>query len=152
MPRLPSLEWLLPMVAGRESTQLSKPAIGPKELDLRTDPGASDDERHNRARQLVGAHLARGEDGFSVWELAQKWANRCRPPLDPKELQQIVRSLTQKEQVKVARYKAGNSTGNRLAEMILAVYVKKVPPPKRNSTEGPAVISRHGKWTKRSTC
>jgi hypothetical protein len=64
--------------------------------DLATAPGVPEGSRHNRALQLVGAHLARGDDLEEVLAAATAWAQRCTPPFPDKELQRIVTDLAEK--------------------------------------------------------
>jgi hypothetical protein len=66
-------------------------------LDLRTAPGVGEGKRHTRLCQLVGLHLARGENPVQVYDDALKWAASCTPPMDREEVFQVVRDLTQKE-------------------------------------------------------
>lgn len=68
------------------------------DLDLDTDPGASEGDRHNRALALVGAALAHGGDADEILANAVAWANRCTPPMPEAEVRRIVADLTKKQQ------------------------------------------------------
>ena len=65
-------------------------------LDLVTDPGVQEGQRHKRLCQLIGVHLARGEDAEAVEDLALTWAARCQPPLGEAEVHKTVGGLVKK--------------------------------------------------------
>ena len=52
---------------------------------------------------MIGAHLGRGEDAFSVLSLAYEWADRCSPPMDRKEVFRIVWDIANKEARRVEK-------------------------------------------------
>lgn len=98
--------WLIEFVTGRQPAS-DKPethdelfATMTRGLDLRTAPGVSEGQRHNRACQLIGAHLGRGDDASTVLQLALDWAMRCIPTMDPDEVAAIVTGLAEKEKAK----------------------------------------------------
>jgi hypothetical protein len=57
--------------------------------------------RHERALELIGAHLGRGEDAGAVAQLALAWAARCDPPLPEEEVRRILDDLAAKEKAKL---------------------------------------------------
>jgi hypothetical protein len=65
---------------------------------LDTDPGVGEGRRHNRACELIGSALARGEDPETVMAKALDWAKRCHPPMDEGEVRRIVTDLAAKEE------------------------------------------------------
>jgi hypothetical protein len=66
-------------------------------LDLESDPGVPEGQRHDRACQLIGAHLGAGDEPSSILVLALEWGARCNPPMDQKEVIRIFTDLLAKE-------------------------------------------------------
>ena len=99
-------EWLLDFIDKPKSTITIATVEGnlAHELgasrDLKTDPGATEGTRHDRALQLVGIHLARGESSLELLAIALAWADRCRPPMDRDEMIRILLDLDKKEREK----------------------------------------------------
>ncbi|MBL8796320.1 MAG: DUF3987 domain-containing protein [Planctomycetia bacterium] len=73
-----------------------------EELNLETAAGVPEGQRHDRALELVGAHLGRGEDAQQVKALALGWAARCTQPMPPEEVERIVDDLAAKQQASAA--------------------------------------------------
>jgi hypothetical protein len=89
-------DWLLDMVIGKPSQPIDVFEAG-EFLDLATDPGAPEGQRHTEAARLIGAELGRGEDAEDVRRLAHVWGQRCSPPMDRGEIDRIVDDLARKE-------------------------------------------------------
>jgi hypothetical protein len=94
--------WLLDLVRTKRAP--AQPCVWEVALrggnDLHSAPGVAEGERHNRALELIGSHLGRGEDPVEVERLALGWARRCEPPMPEDEVQQIVMDLADKEEVR----------------------------------------------------
>ncbi len=67
------------------------------DLNLETAPGVPEGQRHSRACQLIGAHLARGESPLDVLDKVYAWADKCDPPMESSETKRIVRDLDRKD-------------------------------------------------------
>ena len=67
------------------------------DLDLTTASGVEEGSRHQRALELVGAHLGRGQDAAEVEALALGFAARCTPPMDEAEVMRIVTDLAKQQ-------------------------------------------------------
>ena len=76
-------EWLLRIITNHfprnGSTQSADDWLNEVtgELDLRTAPGVSQGNRHNRLLQLVGAEYGRRTDPWTVMALASDWGKLC---------------------------------------------------------------------------
>lgn len=97
--------WLLKGIADPKSLAVTKPTavtsgtilrVKAPSTDLADDPGAPEGQRHARLCQLVGVHLARGEDHDAVEVAALAWGEKCDPPMDDSEIIRTVKSLAAK--------------------------------------------------------
>jgi hypothetical protein len=114
-PLAPAPDWLLqmlvtPPVHGSTSpaitaTEATKPSrvlqVQPLPQDLTNALGVPEGQRHSRLCQLVGRHLARGEDPSVVEIHALSWAATCDPPMDKAEVQKTVSTLATKHAASV---------------------------------------------------
>ena len=99
--------WLVDFVLGRDLAELelsSGEGRGfsfAEDLDLESDSGAKEGQRHQRALALIGSALARGKDSTTVARIAIDWARRCSPPFPDAEVLKIVSDLGRKQGGKV---------------------------------------------------
>ena len=87
--------WLVDYVTGANGSN----GTGTKftyQGDLATSKGASEGGRNNTLCQLVGAHLAERGVTADLMALAVAWGQRCRPPLDEKQVRKTVLALAEK--------------------------------------------------------
>lgn len=79
-----------------------------EDLDLAAHPGAEGPKgekkgsRHETAKRLIGAALAKGLDPVEVANQAVAWAGRCDPPADTDDILRLVSDLAKKDGAKVA--------------------------------------------------
>ena len=66
-------------------------------LDLTTDEGAPEGQRHARATKLVASALGKGISVPRVTAYALEWGQRCNPPMDSEEVLQIIEWGARKE-------------------------------------------------------
>ena len=91
--------WLNEWVSSRTPADPNDADFAPMtdSLDLRTAPGVADGGRHNRALELIGSHLGRGEPPLAVLNLACEWGKRCTPPMEVDEIIRITSDLSDKD-------------------------------------------------------
>ena len=78
--------------------------------DLLTHNGSAAGERQQTLCQLVGIHLARGDNEDSIRTMSEQWASKCNPPFT--EWEKHVNNLIAKEQHKKAERVASFDDNN----------------------------------------
>ncbi len=91
-------EWLLQRATDPEPVVGTPTAVPPHEWRRLVVEGVAEPGRNVALTRLVGHLLRKGVDFVVVLEVAQVWnAMRCRPPLEPQEVERTVISIGERE-------------------------------------------------------
>jgi len=111
-------QWVLDLVTSEPKRLDPLTDLVGGDLHLETASGVAEGQRHDRAGQLIGAHLGRGEPALDVLEKAFVWGNKCDPPMEEAEIRRLVRDLDAKER-KGASSREAVDDPHRLARLVL---------------------------------